>query len=434
MPSRKTLYVHDRDAADFHAYWDVSSAAPAASTDTSPFSALHSRDFRLYWSGATASVTGSQLQMAAVAWQVYALTHSPVALGVMGLFRVAPIVAFSLVGGVVADSVNRRYLLLVTETTMVVMGVLLAVFTLTGFINIWLVYTLTGLQAAALAFDTPARQAMVPSLVPPERLANALSLQSTSWELGAVVGPTLSGLIIAGYGIGAAYAVSAISSIPVVLALLFIRPPAVEGEAPQISLGAALEGLHFVWNTPIILSNMALDFIATFFGSATALLPIFARNILDVGAAGYGVLYSAPAAGAITGGVLMAFLAGRVRRQGLLIIVAILFYALFTILFGVSRIFGLSLLALAGVGFSDAISMILRQTIRQLSTPDALRGRMTSVNMVFFMGGPQLGEVEAGVVARFFGAPFSVISGGVAALICAGIIGATARHLREYRS
>lgn len=372
--------------------------------------------------------------MAAVAWQVYALTHSPVALGVMGLFRVVPIIAFSLIGGVVADSVNRRYLLLTTESTMALLSVLLAVFTLEGSINIWIVYALTGLQSAALAFDTPARQAMVPSMVPPERLPNALSLQSTSWQLGAVVGPTLSGLVIAGYSIGAAYAVSVIAFIPVLVALLLIRPPAVEGEAPKISMGAALEGLHFVWNTPIILSTMALDFIATLFGSATSLLPIFARNVLHVGAAGYGVLYSAPAAGAIAGGLLMAFVAGRIERKGVLIISSILFYAVFTILFGASRVFVLSLLALAGVGFFDTVSMILRQTIRQLVTPDALRGRMTSVNMVFFMGGPQLGEVEAGVVARFFGAPFSVISGGVAALICAGIIGATARHLRDYRT
>jgi MFS family permease len=374
------------------------------------------------------------MQNAAVAWQVYALTHSPIALGVMGLFRVVPIIVFSLIGGVVADSVNRRLLLLATESTMALLTVTLAVLTLTGAINIWLVYTLTGLEAAALAFDTPARQALVPSMVSAERLPNALSLMSTSWQLGAVVGPTVAGLIIAGYSVGAAYVVAALGIIPVVAALLIIRPPPVEGEAPKISIGAALEGLHFVWNTPIILSTMALDFIATFFGSATALLPIFAKTILKVGPQGYGILYAAPAAGAILGGVLMAFFAGRIHRKGTLIIVAICFYAVCTALFGTSRIFVLSLVCLAGVGFSDTVSMVLRQTIRQLVTPDALRGRMTSVNMIFFMGGPQLGEVEAGVVARFFGTPFSVISGGIAALLCAAIIGATSRHLRDYRT
>lgn len=412
----------------------VTSDAPAASSPTSPFAALHSRNFRLYWSGETGAITGSQLQMAAVAWQVYALTHSPIALGIMGLFRVVPIVIFSLIGGVVADSVNRRLLLLSTEGVMVMVTAALAVLTLTGSINVWFVYILTGVQSAALAFDTPARQALIPSMVPADRLPNALSLMSTSSQLGAVIGPALSGLIIAGYSIGAAYVVSAVGSLPVLIALLVIRPPAVEGDAPNISIAAALEGLHFVWNTPIILSTMALDFVATFFGSATALLPIFARSILRVGPEGYGILYAAPAAGAIIGGLLMAFYAGRVRRQGILIIVAVCAYAVCTALFGASHIFALSLLALAGVGFSDTVSMILRQTIRQLSTPDALRGRMTSVNMVFFMGGPQLGEVEAGVVARFFGTPFSVISGGIAALICTALIGATARHLREYRS
>jgi MFS family permease len=372
--------------------------------------------------------------MAAVAWQVYALTHSPVALGVMGLFRVVPIIIFSLIGGVVADSVNRRSLLLITESAMVLLTLMLATSTLTGDINIWVVYSLTGLQSAALAFDTPARQALVPSMVPPERLANALSLMGTSSEVGSVIGPTLAGLIIAGYGVGAAYLVSAAGSIPMLIALLLIRLPAGTGEAPTISLAAALEGLHFVWNTPIILSNMALDFVATFFGSATALLPIFARDVLHVGPSGYGVLYAAPSAGAIAAGLLMAFYATRIRRKGIVIIVAVGLYAVFTALFGISRVFVLSLLALAGVGFTDTISMILRQTIRQLVTPDALRGRMTSVNMVFFMGGPQLGEVEAGLVARLFGAPVSVISGGIAALLCTALIGITARRLRDYRA
>ncbi len=411
----------------------MTAPAPPASSHTSPFASLHSRNFRLYWSGETGAITGSQLQMAAVAWQVYALTHSPIALGVMGLFRVVPIIIFSLIGGVVADSVNRRLLLLTTNGTMVMLTVILAVLTLTGAVNIWFVYVLTGLEAAALAFDTPARQALVPSMVTAERLPNALSLMSTSSQLGAVVGPTLAGLAIAAYSVGAAYVVSAIGTIPVLAALLLIRPPKVVGEAPKISLGAALEGLHFVWNTPIIMSLMALDFIATFFGSATALLPIFAKTILRVGPEGYGVLYAAPAAGAIIAGVLMAFFAGRIHRKGLLIIGAICAYAVCTALFGASRIFALSLLALAGVGFSDTVSMILRQTIRQLVTPDALRGRMTSVNMIFFMGGPQLGEVEAGVVARVFGTPFSVISGGIAALLCAAAIASTARHLRDYR-
>jgi MFS family permease len=411
----------------------VTAGATAASSHTGPFAALHVRDFRLYWFGGIGATVGEQIQMAAVAWQVYALTHSPVALGVMGLFRVVPIVLFSLIGGVMADSVNRRSLLLATSSAMAIVTTLLAVLTITGAINIWLVYLLTGLEAAALAFDTPARQALIPSMVPAQRLPNALSLMGTSGQLGSVVGPTLSGLLIAGYGIGAAYVVSAAGLVPALIALLLIRPPAVEGDVPSISMGAALEGLRFVWTTPIILSNLALDFVATFFGSATALLPIFARDILRVGPSGYGILYSAPAAGAITAGVLMAFFATRVRRKGVLIIVAICFYALFTALFGASRIFALSLVALAGVGFSDTVSMIFRQTIRQLATPDALRGRMTSVNMVFFMGGPQLGEVEAGVVARLFGAPVSVISGGVAALMCTLIIAVSARRLREYR-
>jgi MFS family permease len=177
---------------------------------------------------------------------------------------------------------------------------------------------------------------------------------------------------------------------------------------------------------------MLLDFVATFFGSATALLPIFARDILHVGASGYGLLYAAPSIGAVLAGIAMSFAGGLIVRQGRVILAAVAAYGAFTVLFGASTSFLLSLAALAGVGASDTVSMVLRQTVRQLVTPDALRGRMTSVSMVFFMGGPQLGEFEAGLVARAFGAPISVISGGVAALAATILIGMRAAGLRRY--
>ncbi len=373
------------------------------------------------------------MQTAAVAWQVYLLTHSAVALGLMGLFRVVPIVIFSLYGGVVADALNRRRLLMCTQTALLLVSAALAITTFTHAISIWLIYGLTAIAAGALAFDQPARQSMVPSLVPRERLANAMSINSTMWQLANVVGPSMAGVIIATGGVGPVYAVDAVSFLAVLLALFLIHPPPVAGDVPRISVAAAMEGLRFVRRTPILLSTMLLDFVATFFGSATALLPIFAKDVLHVGSEGYGVLYAAPAVGAIVAGVFMAFYAGTIRNKGLTIIGAVLAYGAATTLFGFSHIFFLSLLALAGTGAADTVSMILRQTVRQMVTPDALRGRMTSVSMVFFMGGPQLGEVEAGVLARLGGAPFSVIIGGIGAVIATIWIATSGSNLRHYR-
>jgi len=394
-----------------------------------PFAALEHRDFRLYWGGQFVSVAGTQMQQAAVAWQVYLLTHSALALGLIGLFRVVPIVVFSLWGGVIADVWNRRRLLLVTQTILLSISAALAITTGTNYIGVWLIYLLTALAAATVAFDTPARQAIVPSLVSRKNLANALSLSSTMWQVAMVIGPSAAGVLIAARGVAIVYVLDATSYLAVLAALFYISPPPVVGAVQRISIKAAVEGLTFVRRTPIILSTMLLDFVATFFGSATALLPIFARDVLQVGAQGYGVLYAAPALGSIVAGVCMAFYAHKVTRQGAAILVAVAAYAGFTILFGLSHVFALSIAALAGVGASDTVSMILRQTI----TPDALRGRMTSVGMVFFMGGPQLGELEAGLVARAIGAPFSVVTGGMAVLIATALIACRAINLRRYR-
>jgi MFS family permease len=204
-------------------------------------------------------------------------------------------------------------------------------------------------------------------------------------------------------------------------------------EAPRISWQALVEGLQFVWRTPIIVQTMTLDFVATFFASANQLLPIYAKDILVVGARGYGFLAAAPAAGAIIAGLVMARM-GAFKKQGLTVIVSVAFYGVATIAFGVSKVFWLSLLMLAATGAADTVSTILRQTIRQLVTPNYLRGRMTSVNMIFFMGGPQLGEVEAGTVAALIGAPLSVVTGGAACMLAALFTFVKAKSLRQYES
>jgi MFS family permease len=212
------------------------------------------------------------------------------------------------------------------------------------------------------------------------------------------------------------------------------QPAQQQSTQPRISLGAAVEGLRFVFAHPLIRSTMLLDFFATFFSSATALLPIFAQDILHVGAQGYGWLYAAPSVGAFIAGLGMLRMADRIERRGWVLLSAVLFYGLATVVFGLSRLFWLTFGCLALTGAADTVSMVLRNVVRQLATPDELRGRMTSVNMIFFMGGPQLGELEAGVVASAFGAPISVISGGLGCMVVTLWMMATATSLRGYRT
>jgi MFS family permease len=399
------------------------------------FSSLRHRDFRLLWMGQIVSVTGSQMQLAAINWHIYLLTGSALSLGLVGACRAVPIIFCSLIGGVVADVVDRRRLMMATQSVMLLCSATLAVVTFRGLRHVWPIFLLTAIASAAWAFDTPARQALMPTLVPLKDFPNAVSLSMLMFQIGLIVGPPLAGFILASYGPALVYTINAISFIAVIVGVALMRtsgrPEKDENQPPRISLEALLEGLRFVWRTPIIVQTMTLDFVATFFASANQLLPIFAKDILKVGAQGYGFLAAAPAGGAIVTGLLMARL-GPLKRQGLLVIVSIAVFGAATIAFGLSRVFWFSLLMLALTGGADTISTILRQTIRQLATPNKLRGRMTSINMIFFMGGPQLGEVEAGTLAALVGAPLSVVTGGVACLVAAVIALGAARNLRRY--
>jgi MFS family permease len=271
--------------------------------------------------------------------------------------------------------------------------------------------------------------------VPREHLANALSLNQIMFQSAAVLGPSLGGLLIASLGVGSAYLFNAVSFLFVLLALVLMRDvPVIDAsERAQASFGAAREGLRFVFASPIIRSTMLLDFIATFFASATALLPIFAQDILQVGAKGYGWLYAAPAVGAMATSAVMVPMTERIERRGPTLLWAVAGYGLATVVFGISRTFWVTFLCLMLTGATDTVSMIIRNVVRQLETPDRLRGRMMGVNMVFFMGGPQLGELEAGAVANWFGAAFSVITGGLGCLIATGWVAASTPALRHYR-
>jgi MFS family permease len=404
------------------------------------FVALQHRNYRLLWIGLFVSFSGSMMQNAGLLWHVSLLVppdRKGLALGMVGLVRVLPIMVFSMISGVVADAWDRRKLMLFTQIAATVVAAMLAILTFRGLTRVWPLYLLAALGSAVGAFDLPARGALVPTLVPREHLPNAISLNTIMFQTASVVGPSLGGLMIASTGVGWVYVANALSFGFVIVALLMMRdvpahPTSESGKRDEVSLHAAMEGLRFVFRSPLIRSTMLLDFFATFFSSATALLPIFAQDVLQVGAKGYGWLYAAPAVGAMATSAALVPLVDRIERRGPALLWAVGGYGVATVVFGVSRSFWLTFACLMMTGATDTVSMVIRNIVRQLETPDRLRGRMMGVNMVFFMGGPQLGEMEAGAVANWLGAPFSVISGGIGCLLATGWVAATTPALRRY--
>jgi MFS family permease len=397
--------------------------------------ALKHRNFALLWSGLLISLIGSQMQQWALFWHISRLSKDPIAVSVVGGVRFVAVLCFSLPGGLVADRYNRRNILFFTQLTAMLVALSLGLLTLMGWIQLWHIYLLTGIQAIAMAFDLPARQALVPNLVPRDILPSAFSLQSIAFNTGAILGPALSGIVIGYLGQAATYFVNAVSFLAVIVALLLLQH--VHQQRSEIKTGfrAALadirDGVRFIRHQPLILSSMILDFIATFFSSANTLLPYFSQNVLHIGEVAYGWLAAAQSVGAVTVG-LVASQYSRIRRQGPLLLGAVVVFGLATVLFGSARAYALVFLALILIGAADSVSTIIRNTIRQLITPDSLRGRMTSINQIFFMGGPQLGEIEAGAVAKFYGVPFAIISGGVGAILGVILVAAAWPSLGRY--
>lgn len=398
-------------------------------------SAWKYHDFRLLVSGQCVATLGRQMQTVAITYQVYQLHHSALQLGLLGLVRLFPTLLFSLAGGVIADRVDRRRLLLVTQPALLVCSLVLILTTLTGWATLGVIYAITALAAIIGTVDDPSRNALLPALVPRQHLANALSWDITLAEVSAIVGPAIGGVALATVGIAGTYCGEAISFVVVIVTLILMHarpgPAAIGGPA---GWHAAMEGLRFVRGSDIILAIMSLDFFANFWGSATVLLPVFADRVLHVGPTRLGILFSAPAAGAVLGAVAMTAVSHRFRKPGWPLLAAIAAYGLATVGFGLSHSFPLSLLFLAGIGLSDTIGMTLRTQILQLLTPDALRGRVTAAEQVFTGGGPQLGQLKAGALASRFGAPVSVVFGGVMCVVTVAIVAWLVPSIRRYRA
>ncbi len=383
-----------------------------------PWRVLRNRNYSLLFWGQLISSAGTQMQVVAVAWQVYLLTHSAVALGLIGLVQAIPRLIFSLVGGVFADVFDRRKMLIVIEIVLALMSAVLALCTIYHVINIVIIYIVVLIAASVSSFEFPTRQAIIPTLVRREEMSDALSLSMVMMQLTFIIGPTVGGFAIAWIGVANTYWFDVISYFVVIGSLLVMVVPRVPVEKrAQAGIGALVDGMKFLRAHPVILAVLSLDFFATFFGSPRSLLPVYASDIMHIGPQGLGILIAATSIGAVA---LAPFtgLIGRITRQGLGVALAIIVWGLCIMAFGLSPTpLWLGVLFLAGAGAADMVSMILRGLVVQLTTPDEFRGRISAVNAMFVIGGPMLGQFESGLVAGLVNPEFSVVSGGLACIL-----------------
>ncbi len=412
----------------------ASDDASALKRPLGPWRVLRDRNYSLLFWGQLISSAGTQMQVVAVAWQVYVLTGSPVALGAIGLMQAIPRLLFSLVGGVLADVLDRRKMLMIVNLSMMIFSTVLALCTNVQVINVGIIYVVILLSAVVSSFEFPTRQAIIPTLVPREQMADALSLNSVMMQLTFIVGPTAGGFAIAWLGVANTYWFDVISYLVVVGSLFLMQVPRVPAEKrARASFGALVDSIGFLRAHPVILAVLALDFCANFFGSPRALLPIYAQDIMHIGPQGLGILLAATSMGAVA---LAPFtgLAARIKRQGLGVALAVVVWGLCITAFGLfPNPLWLGVLLLAGSGAADMVSMVLRGIVVQMSTPDEFRGRISAVNAMFVIGGPMLGQFESGLVGGLFTPMISVVSGGLVCIAATLLILALVPGLAKVR-
>ncbi len=396
-----------------------------------PWDVLAEKNFALFWFSLLVSAIGSQFTSVAVAWQIYELTDSPFQLGLTGLFRAVPVIVFALTGGWLADRVERRRLLVVTQGLSLLLSFSLGLLTDSGHIMVWHIYGVIFAASVLNSFDIPARMALIPNLVRREHLTTAFALSVTLRQTALLAGPFVAGLIIAWAGLRWCYYLDALSFLAVIVCLVFMRIQRTQA-APkrEPALKSMVEGLSFVRHNRVILALLVMDACVSFFGAYRAMMPVFARDILAVGPAGLGALLGAPAIGALVGsGVVMGL--GDPRRKARWIVAITLLYTMGLLVFAVSRSFTLSLALAFILGALDAMGETLRMTLIQLMTPDSLRGRVQGLVHIFVIGGPYLGHAQIGLAASLFGAPGAVIMGG---LIGSAVVGWMAKTVSELRA
>ncbi|HEY1373415.1 MAG TPA: MFS transporter [Candidatus Binatia bacterium] len=377
-----------------------------------PFASLRFRDFRLFWIGLFISNVGTWMQMTAISWMLYDLTNSPLQLGINGLFRAVPAIALGIFGGTMADRYDRKRVMLATQITSMLLAFALGVLDQTGQIQVWHIYALTALSAVVNALDGPARQALYPSLVPASALPNAIALNSLLWKGTALIGPTLAGIAISTVGTDGAFYANAASFLAVVIALLMMKTPAVRIGTTGDFLQELKEGVAYVRGQHVILAIMVMESVSSVFGLDPAMLTIFARDVLQVGASGLGFLQSARGLGAIIGSAVILAMSDT-RAQGKILFVSAILYGVCFALFGVSLSFPLSLLLLLLMGATDTIWAAARNIILQVQTPDGLRGRVMGVFYLSNRGLHPLGQTETGLLVPLIGAREATVLGGL---------------------
>ncbi len=391
--------------------------APRAQATITPTIAFSNPNFRFFVLTRFLTTTASEMQSVAIAWQVYNLTHRPVDLGYVGLAQFLPGILLFLVAGHVADRFSRIKILVTCYGLFSLCSLALLTLSLRGIGSVYWVYAVLLVNGAVRAFNWPAGMAFLPRLVPTEHFPNAVTWNSSIFQGATLCGPILGGLIYAATGNGTAvYMLSAAAYLLGLLSTLQIRVPAGETRGAGFSKNTVLEGFRYIFQNKLILGSISLDLFAVFLGGAVALLPIYVRDILKVDAIGLGILRSAPGAGAILMAILLAYKPLR-RRAGATMLFSVAGFGVSTILFGVSRNLWLSALALALVGATDMVSVVVRHIVTQLAVPDSMRGRISAVNMIFIGTSNEVGEFESGITAQWLGAVPAVIAGGVGTIL-----------------
>lgn len=407
----------------------MSARFPASHTRS--YAAFQHGAFLRYWLSRFLTTFATQIVSVAVGWQIYDLTRDPFDLGLVGIIQFAPALLLVLVTGAAADRFGRRRIMGLSISLEAICAVALVVLSLQGLSGPGPVFALLAVFGLARAFFGPAAASLVANLVPPKDFANAVAWNSSAWQTATIVGPVAGGLLY-GLSAAAAYSVAAVLMVSAALLILSIPKPAQQTETQQPTLSALFDGFRYIWREKVVLGAISLDLFAVLLGGAVALLPVYARDILDLGPWGLGLLRAAPGMGAI---VVAMWLTGHPIRDhaGYIMLGCVALFGVFTILFGVSAMPWLSIAALALLGAADMISVYIRETLIQLWTPDRLRGRVNAVNMVFVGASNELGEFRAGTMAAFIGTVPAVVFGGVGAIGVAAMWAVLFPQMRKAR-
>jgi MFS family permease len=411
-----------------------SSSSDAAGVSIHPWSSFFIRDYRLIFISILCGNTSMHMRNVASLYQVYQLSGSSVQLGLAGFFQALPFIFFGLFGGVLADTFNRRKLILSTHSLNVLPGLALGILTVTGQITVWQINALNVVSASLQVLGGPARQAIIPSLVPQSHLLNAVTLSTLMMQSTQLTAPVIAGFLIDFFGVQGSYFIDAGLLLPSVGAAWLLHASGQpQGARKRISWRSLIEGFEFLWHTRIILSLFLLDFFAVLFGFFRPILPVFADTVFQVGARGLGALYAAPAIGALVGsGLLLA--AGDIKRKGVVSIIGTLLFAFSLGLLGLSKWFWMGLIAVGALGFSDALGVVMRRTVVQILAPDDMRGRATSFLTVFAQTTNAIGAVIAGAGAALLGAPNAALAGCILCSVMVLAVCWTIPQLWQYRS